>query len=304
MPLAAPHADTHPTHPGVGMNLARVSLALAFATLAPAAAHAADTGPEATNQQAPVHLSWYALGELNVPGLGGFRGALSAYLPGLPLYLAGEVAWSFGVSPSHLAGDRDAYITRLFTSTFTLEARAGVSFERWSLDPEMVDFNYDFNTFGNLTTWKTHTYAVTLPTYQRDTIYAGYRGRTVPGAESCADSGPTPEDCAEQGSGFFLLGYEYLRARDLSFESKEHGTLNVQNNRFYGIHVLLATGDDATRDGVLEHLGAEFFWGYNNGFAGRFSVGWDGHYLLFTAGIGGGSQHSLAGTPPPTSTLR
>lgn len=274
------------------------ALALAFST----SARAADAGPPAVNEQAPIHLNWQIIGELNMPGLGGVRGLVAAYLPGLPLYLAGELAYSWGLTPDHAAGDRDGYGTRLLTNTFTVEGRAGVSFERWSLDPEEVDFNFDYETIGSVTTWRVHTYEVELPTYQRDTFYGGYRHRDVPGAKACdADFGPA--DCAETASGFLMLGYEYQRGRHATFISKEHGKLRVENNRFMGFHVLYATGDES-REGPLERLGGEFYWGYSHGFAARWSLGWDGRYVLFTLGIGGGSTHSFGGEIPTSESLR
>lgn len=278
------------------------ALALALALALSSSAHAADAGPPAVNEQGPVHLNWQIIGELNVPGIGGLRGLVAAYLPGIPLYLAGEIAYSWGLSPDHAAGARDGYGTRLFTGALTFEGRAGVSFARWSLDHDLVDFEFDHQTTGTLTTWRVHTYEVALPTYQRDTIYGGYRHRDVPGAKAC-DANTSPADCAESASGFLLLGYEYLRARRAVFVSQEHGRIRTKNTRFMGFNLLYATGDES-RDGVVERLGGEFYWGYSHGVAARWSLGWDGRYVLFTLGIGGGAMHGFGGEVPTSDSLR
>lgn len=275
--------------------------ALALAVVS-STAHAAEAGPPAVNEQRPIHLNWQIIGELNLPGLGGARALLGAYLPGIPLYLAGEVAYSWGLSPDHASGEREDYFMRYLTETLTFEARAGVSFERWSVDPELVDFTFDHQTFGNLSTWKVNTYRVQLPTYQRDTFYGGYRHRDVPGAEPC-DAQSRPAHCAESATGFLMAGYEYLRGRNATFRTKEHGELRVHNTRFMGFHFLWATGDDS-REGFAERFGGEFYWGYSHGWAGRWSLGWDGRYVLLSLGIGGGKMHSFGGAAPSTETLR
>lgn len=274
----------------------------ALALVSTASARAGEKGPPAVNEQGPVHLDWQLIAELNLPGIGGLRGLVAAYIPGIPLYVAGELAYAWGFAPDHAVGRRDGYGTRLFTGTLTFEGRAGLSFERWSLEPEPVDFNFDYQTTGNLTTWRVHTYEVELPTYQRDTFYGGYRHRDVPGAKRC-DANSSPANCAESATGFILVGYEYLRARHANFASKEHGKLTVENTRFLGFNLLYATGDES-RDGVVERLGGEFTWGYSHGLAARWSLGWDGRYVLFALGIGGGKMHSFAGDVPDSESMR
>lgn len=276
--------------------------AAALVCLASTPALAAPNGPPARNGQKPIHLTWEALLELNMPGIGGLRGDVSFYMPGVPLYLNGGVAYSWGGDPSHGEGSRDDYWTRMFTETLTWEARAGVSFERYRVPMEVVDFNYDYVNWGFAETWRTHSYLVQLPTYYRDTFYLGYRNRSTPGAPTCKANGRTPAGCSELDSGFLMLGWENLVARNAAFDSQEHGTLYVGKKEVFGLHALFTVHDDTRKD-FVDHLGVEAYWATMDQFGYRVSIGWDGRYFLMTIGVGGANMHSFADQPKPTNEL-
>jgi len=278
-------------------------LAAATATLFLATGTAAAAPPPATNERTPINFTWLALAELELPGIGGLRLAVSTYLPALPIYLAGQLSRSFGLSPIHNAGQRDTWLTRQLTDTFTLEARVGLSLERWSIDKEELDYDFGHQWTPLGTRFQRNIYVSEIPTYNRETFYLGYRGRSVPGAKTCSESGPTPEDCAESGSGFLMVGYEHLSARKAVFDTVEHGALRVDYFETLAFHLLYSTDSDYSRETVLSRIGAEIVWTVEKDVGFQLSGGWDGNYVIFTAGMGGGGHYGFGGLVPATADI-
>lgn len=259
------------------------------------------------NHQAAVDLQWKAMGTMESPGLAGLRGDVSGYLPVIPLYVGGSFSRAWGLSPSHVAGERAEGFSRLLTGTLTWEARVGFSFDGWLREQQSATYSFDHQYHGNYTTWKEDSYVVDTPVYSRVSVYAGYRKRSNPGATPCPDDDASlPEDCAETTNGFFLLGLEWLRAQDRSFRTKEHGGLRNDHHSIWRFVLMMSNQNAYGRTTLGKRIGGEivYTFGKKGGFAGELGGGWDGENAIIRLGLGFGSIHSISDPePPPSSSI-
>lgn len=284
---------------------APAAVLVALAVAGTSAARADEPAPPRSgtvNAQRPLHLLWSVTGDFATPGGLGVRAAVHGWTPTLPIYVGGQALRYWGVSPSHLGGERDNFLTRYFTGYAGWEVRAGLSLASWS--QEQLDAKYSFDTQyrGDVVTWKQATYRPVLPVYRRRTLYAGYRARSVPGHETCPDVplAMLPEDCAELDGGLAMIGYSSLRAVNATFDTTSHGRLRLNNYRHVDLRITYAGGNAYARDSVGTRIGAEILFTYGRGaFVVAWGVGWDGQLALITMALGGGGARSFGGASPP-----
>jgi len=256
------------------------------------------------NMQAPVDLQWHALGVLELPGLGGLRVGATFYTPAVPLYAGVSASRSWGTAPIHAAGERIGALGRNTTDAFTVEARAGVSFEFWGRDEQSGSMSTtEWTPLGNLIT--TSTYAIEPPIYNRWSIYGGIRSRSNPGSKACPTSNETlPGDCAETGQTFLMLGLETFAAQDAEFETAEWGRLHTQYAETWNFNVLYSSGNDYGRTSLATRLGAEVtFTMVKMPYALTMGGGWDGENVLLTLGMGAGGSHAFFRPVPAPSEI-
>src|SRR5690606_34182176 len=63
--------------------------------------------PGVVNEQGPVHVLWSVTGDFGTPGPLGLRGAAHGWTPTLPIYVGAQVQRAWGLSPTHIEGERD-----------------------------------------------------------------------------------------------------------------------------------------------------------------------------------------------------
>lgn len=257
------------------------------------------------NLLAPLHVRWYGLLEMGMPGGGGFRVGADWFTPELPVFAAVQFARDWGTDPIHIGGNfNDSVISRYFNGTRTWEVKAGLLWRSFTHSMEEMNYESNVSYQGNYRLSNVSVYNVPAPAQRMLSLYAGFRSRTVPGAKTCdKDYRKAQEDCEATSAPFLMLGLHRLLAMDLDVRTKEHGSLVWGNTRSLDVHLLYVTdGDLPLRGSFLSRLGAEVQVIHAKpglGFAVHYGFGYDGDYVLLHGGIGFGGSLSLAGAPKP-----
>jgi hypothetical protein len=312
-PAAEPVSAAPPTAP-VEATPAVAGAGAAPASAPPPAPVAVDPGPQAppvedkvngvTNLQGPVDLQWHALGVLEFPGLGGLRGGATIYTPVVPLYIGFEAARSWGATAGHLAGKRAGFFGREVGGTLTLEARAGLSFERWVREEQDVEYNNAVPLSATQATIYSYHNRIYAPVYHRWSVYGGLRSRSNPGDKPCPTGDLSlPVDCSETTQGFVMAGFETMASQDVEMANGSL-TLKAKYTTTWNFNVLVSGKNDYGRTGWGKRIGGEIAYTIvNAGIGVSARAGWDGENVMLSMGLGGGASHAIFRPVPASTTL-